>query len=102
MISPDSNSTGSTATPDPLAGLGLNWSPTTQVATTQGARNLRKAPTNDAFRAKWRHEKEALKAAGFSCQPDKKTGAWFVLHWSDIKTEEFTKNIEASVATDAI
>jgi hypothetical protein len=46
------------------------WGPAKRVQTRNGERNLRKAPASDAFRALWKTNKDALKAAGISWDVD--------------------------------
>ena len=47
------------------------WGPARHVNTHNGERNVRKAPVPDDFRALWRENKEALRAAGITWDVDR-------------------------------
>jgi hypothetical protein len=46
------------------------WGPPRHVNTRNGERNVRKAPVPDNFRALWRENKNALRAAGITWDVD--------------------------------
>ena len=80
-----------------------DWSAPKKVSTKSGPRILRTAFPSAAFRAAWKTSKEALKAAGLSFQPDKRTGEWTAFWWQvDVEAARVQESaIAESKATDA-